>query len=344
MFDRLPTPFGLVRAGVAPDHPKIKSVIRVYEKTAAREGFQLLRQRRDRRRRDGRRARRALPRVVSAYGHRDRSPARDPGRGPARLARGDRVRRLVQRPPRLRRRTSSTCRAKRVVVIGNGNVAADVARMLALPRDELRGDRHRRPRDRGAGRRRGSRRSSCSDAAVPPRPRSPTPRSASSASSPTPTSSSTPPRSTSTRRSREYLESDELRAHPPPQRRDLHRVLTAPRARGQAEAGRDAVLLLADRDQGRRQGRGDRRRSQRALPRRRPARSAPATPASARRSSAAWCCARSATRASGLEGFPFDADRGLIPNDAGRVIDPRRAARRSPATTRSAGSSAGRRG
>jgi ferredoxin--NADP+ reductase len=36
MFDRLPTPFGLVRAGVAPDHPKIKSVIRMYEKTAAR--------------------------------------------------------------------------------------------------------------------------------------------------------------------------------------------------------------------------------------------------------------------------------------------------------------------
>jgi ferredoxin/flavodoxin---NADP+ reductase len=39
VLDRLPTPFGLVRAGVAPDHPKIKSVIRVYEKTAARDGF-----------------------------------------------------------------------------------------------------------------------------------------------------------------------------------------------------------------------------------------------------------------------------------------------------------------
>src|SRR5688500_2009364 len=39
MFDRLPTPFGLVRAGVAPDHPKIKSVERVYRKTAARDGF-----------------------------------------------------------------------------------------------------------------------------------------------------------------------------------------------------------------------------------------------------------------------------------------------------------------
>jgi ferredoxin--NADP+ reductase len=39
LFDRLPTPFGLVRAGVAPDHAKIKNVTRIYDKTAAREGF-----------------------------------------------------------------------------------------------------------------------------------------------------------------------------------------------------------------------------------------------------------------------------------------------------------------
>src|SRR5437764_5511601 len=39
MLDRLPTPWGLVRAGVAPDHPKIKSVTRVYEKVAERDGF-----------------------------------------------------------------------------------------------------------------------------------------------------------------------------------------------------------------------------------------------------------------------------------------------------------------
>ena len=39
LLDLLPTPYGLVRAGVAPDHPKIKSVIRVYEKTAARPEF-----------------------------------------------------------------------------------------------------------------------------------------------------------------------------------------------------------------------------------------------------------------------------------------------------------------
>ena len=39
MIDRLPTPWGLVRSGVAPDHPKIKSVTRVYEKTAAHQAF-----------------------------------------------------------------------------------------------------------------------------------------------------------------------------------------------------------------------------------------------------------------------------------------------------------------
>jgi ferredoxin--NADP+ reductase len=39
LYDALPTPFGLVRAGVAPDHPKIKSVTRVYEKTAVKPGF-----------------------------------------------------------------------------------------------------------------------------------------------------------------------------------------------------------------------------------------------------------------------------------------------------------------
>lgn len=39
LYDRLPTPWGLVRGGVAPDHPNIKSVSRVFEKIAARPGF-----------------------------------------------------------------------------------------------------------------------------------------------------------------------------------------------------------------------------------------------------------------------------------------------------------------
>lgn len=39
IFDRLPTPYGLVRFGVAPDHQKIKNVIRIYERTAAHPRF-----------------------------------------------------------------------------------------------------------------------------------------------------------------------------------------------------------------------------------------------------------------------------------------------------------------
>ena len=39
MFDRLPVPYGLVRSGVAPDHPKIKKVITLYAKLAERPEF-----------------------------------------------------------------------------------------------------------------------------------------------------------------------------------------------------------------------------------------------------------------------------------------------------------------
>jgi ferredoxin--NADP+ reductase len=42
MFDRLPTPYGLVRGGVAPDHQNIKAVIRVFEKTSTRPTFRFL--------------------------------------------------------------------------------------------------------------------------------------------------------------------------------------------------------------------------------------------------------------------------------------------------------------
>ena len=41
MIERLPTPWGLVRSGVAPDHPKIKTVSKVFEKVAAVENFRL---------------------------------------------------------------------------------------------------------------------------------------------------------------------------------------------------------------------------------------------------------------------------------------------------------------
>jgi ferredoxin--NADP+ reductase len=41
MIERLPTPWGLVRSGVAPDHPKIKTVSKVFEKVATARNFRL---------------------------------------------------------------------------------------------------------------------------------------------------------------------------------------------------------------------------------------------------------------------------------------------------------------
>ena len=41
MIERLPTPWGLVRSGVAPDHPKIKTVSKVFEKIAKEDHFRL---------------------------------------------------------------------------------------------------------------------------------------------------------------------------------------------------------------------------------------------------------------------------------------------------------------
>ncbi len=41
MFEKLPTPWGLVRSGVAPDHPKIKSVAKVFDKIASEDKFRL---------------------------------------------------------------------------------------------------------------------------------------------------------------------------------------------------------------------------------------------------------------------------------------------------------------
>jgi ferredoxin--NADP+ reductase len=136
MFDRLPTPFGLVRAGVAPDHPKIKSVIRVYEKTAARDGFRFfgnvdvgrdvsVAELSDR-----------YDAVMYAYGTSTDRHLGIPGEDlPGSHAATEFVAWYNAHPDFADRRFDLSC--ERAVVIGNGNVAADVARMLALPREEL---------------------------------------------------------------------------------------------------------------------------------------------------------------------------------------------------------------
>ena len=137
LFDRLPTPFGLVRAGVAPDHPKIKSVVRVYEKTAAKEGFRFF---------GGVELGRDLHRaelleryhaVIYAIGAATDKHLGIPGEDlPGSEAATTFVGWYNGHPDYPDFEFDLTC--DRVVVVGNGNVALDCARMLALSAEELR--------------------------------------------------------------------------------------------------------------------------------------------------------------------------------------------------------------
>lgn len=136
MFDRLPTPYGLVRAGVAPDHPKIKSVIRVYEKTAARPGFRFFGNVHIGREISALELAERYHAVIYAYGTaKDRSLGIDGEHFKGSHAATEFVAWYNAHPDFAGHDFDLT--AKRAVVIGNGNVAADVARMLALTRAEL---------------------------------------------------------------------------------------------------------------------------------------------------------------------------------------------------------------
>jgi ferredoxin--NADP+ reductase len=136
MIERLPTPWGLVRLGVAPDHPNIKAVSRAFERTAADTAFRFfgnvevgkdvtheeLRERYD-----------AI--VYSVGAQTDRRlgiPGEDlPGSWAATAF----VAWYNGHPDF--QSLEFDLSHERAVVVGNGNVALDVARMLALTAEEL---------------------------------------------------------------------------------------------------------------------------------------------------------------------------------------------------------------
>ena len=137
MFDRLATPWGLVRAGVAPDHPKIKSVSSQYVQTAEREGFRFfghvslgedvsreeLLERYDA--------------IIYAVGSQTERRLGIPGEDlPGSIASVDFVGWYNGHPDYVD--LAPDLDTERAVVIGAGNVALDVARMLLLPEADLR--------------------------------------------------------------------------------------------------------------------------------------------------------------------------------------------------------------
>ncbi len=138
MIEMLPTPWGLVRSGVAPDHPKIKSVSRTFEKTAADPRFRFfgnvtvgqdvstdeLAGRYDA--------------VVYTVGTQSDRPMGIPGEElPGSVAAVDFVG-WYNAHPHFAEMTPDVS-SGRAVVIGNGNVAIDVARILVTDPDVLAG-------------------------------------------------------------------------------------------------------------------------------------------------------------------------------------------------------------
>jgi ferredoxin--NADP+ reductase len=136
MIERLPTPWGLVRLGVAPDHPKLKSVSRAFERIADQPGFRFLGNvelGRDLQHEDLVRLYDAVIYAVGAQTDRRLGiPGEDlPGSWPA----TEFVAWYNGHPDY--QQLEFDLDVERAVVIGVGNVALDIARMLALTHEEL---------------------------------------------------------------------------------------------------------------------------------------------------------------------------------------------------------------
>ncbi len=136
LFERLPTPWGLVRLGVAPDHPKIKSVSRVFEAIAHQPEFRFLGNVEVGRDLSHADLTDHYDAVVYAVGAEADRPLAIPGEGlpgswPARAF----VAWYNGHPDYADLEFDLS--HERAVVVGNGNVALDVARMLAIEPAEL---------------------------------------------------------------------------------------------------------------------------------------------------------------------------------------------------------------
>ena len=136
MIERLPTPWGLVRLGVAPDHPNIKAVSRAFERTARQPGFRFLGNVEVGRDVEHDELVRLYDAVVYAFGAQTDRRLGIPGEDlPGSWAATEFV--AWYNGHHDFQDLSFDLSGERAVVVGNGNVALDVARMLALTRDEL---------------------------------------------------------------------------------------------------------------------------------------------------------------------------------------------------------------
>jgi ferredoxin/flavodoxin---NADP+ reductase len=136
MIERLPTPWGLVRLGVAPDHPKLKTVSRAFERIAQKPGFRFfgnVEVGRDLSHQD---LTQLYDAVIYAFGAQSDRRLGIPGEDlPGSWSATELVAWYNGHPDF--QELEFDLNVERAIVIGNGNVALDVARMLALTPEEL---------------------------------------------------------------------------------------------------------------------------------------------------------------------------------------------------------------
>lgn len=134
MFDRLPTPYGLVRYGVAPDHPRVKEIIKALRRVLSRDHIRFIgnvHYGTDLTLAD---LRRHYDAVIFSTGARADRALDIPGIDlPGSYGAADFVS-WYNGHPDVPRDWPLT--AKNVAIIGAGNVALDIARVLAKPADE----------------------------------------------------------------------------------------------------------------------------------------------------------------------------------------------------------------
>src|ERR1700754_633664 len=136
MLEMLPTPWGLVRSGVAPDHPKIKTISAQFEKTAADPRLRFFGNIAVGQHVAAEELAERYDAVVYAIGAQADRPLNIPGEElPGSVAAVDFVG-WYNAHPNFEEVTPDLSGA-RAVVVGNGNVALDVARILVTEPDEL---------------------------------------------------------------------------------------------------------------------------------------------------------------------------------------------------------------
>lgn len=136
MFDRLPTPFGLVRHGVAPDHQKIKNVTKVFNKTAAHPRFRFYGNVECGRHMSPADFRDHYHQIVYTVGAQTDRSLSIPGEDLAGSHSATEFVAWYNGHPDYRHLTFDLSQPS-VAIVGVGNVAVDVARILCRTADEL---------------------------------------------------------------------------------------------------------------------------------------------------------------------------------------------------------------